>query len=292
MESNLIRHSAVPGRNAACCYGSTSKESLAFIDHPPPSFCFTRAAPGPYPLDTLDREADYPALEFGSFHGTRHDDAKWHPASSFAPVWNRGDFTVWAPLTEPFGTECITISKEWMAACHFVHLADRPAFSGLRYPHRRRTTMAAPGFVSPFTTACDVLTPTPFPRYPRPHNGQLNSYIKFVWTGPEPCSAKGGSVVEQHNPSTNASAIESSASQTCCTKCVTYELDCNGQTRRNQVEATGTHHSMLNRQTIHESQLLAGPLLTDNPRMQPSHFGLMVTMDGIDRKLWAFCTWK
>lgn len=291
MESNISRRGTVPGSNAARRHGTTSKESLAFVDYPPPSFCFTHGTPCLYPLDTPDKEATYSALEFGPFHGTRHDDAKWRSAYSTAPFSNSADTTVWSHLTEPLGTEHITFSKEWTEACHVVHSADHPAVSALWCRYRRRTTMAEPGFVSPFTRACDILTPTPFPRYRRPHNGQLNSYVKFVWAKPEPCSTNDGSAWEPHIPSTNGSAVHSDPSQICYAWRTSYELDCYGQTRRNQVERTGTHQSKLNPKITHEGRLLAAPLLADNPRMQPSQFGLMATMDGTDRKLWQFCTW-
>jgi hypothetical protein len=153
-------------------------------------------------------------------------------------------------------------------------------------------------FVSPFTSK-ERLTVSACPRFARPHNGQVNGYVKFNWPTkqdsgqpPDPTPSQSDDDVEDITPHISRSrpdthnsgmvyldmsAPTTSRTQSRRASSVTIELVLGGST---------TSQAMM----VNSSP--SPQVFARAPRMVPKKFGhkaAMAEMDYIDRRLFDFC---
>ncbi|PWI64525.1 hypothetical protein PCL_09574 [Purpureocillium lilacinum] len=156
-------------------------------------------------------------------------------------------------------------------------------------------------FDSPFKGCLDNFSQHGRPRFTRPSDGQLNSYVKFRWHEPlylrrqsstsstsDPSSASFTSTISfMPRQETTASSLTISSPNlrpifcdtndatppTCKSDCVGYAVP---------------SHSSLSGHAPLPPHLSLEQMKIPSPRLLPPHFGFMSKMDGMDRKLWSF----
>lgn len=164
------------------------------------------------------------------------------------------------------------------------------------------------GFVSPFKGYLRSFKKQSGPRFPRPRDGRVNSYIKFNWPRRKPQSDRSPSVsvtrqstdgdddeieVIDREPFQPSSALAASSSSSSSSH-ASVLLDPTGSIpQRRLVRSSsfpgGASTSPVNHDPSWNHDLVNHPS-SNAPRMLPAHFGLNSKMDKMDKLLWSFCT--
>lgn len=145
--------------------------------------------------------------------------------------------------------------------------------------------------VSPFTIAGDRLIMSAVPSFTRPHNGQVNGYIKFHWPSRTPSRRHSDSVASSSenkmelatqsgrviHPSRKMSVLETTPpTETAIVSNVS-------------MDTTWTAKPSSERYPVSSNNLLFQMTNTGEPRMLPPQFGSQAKMDHVSRRLFEFC---
>ncbi|TFB07765.1 hypothetical protein CCMA1212_000570 [Trichoderma ghanense] len=206
-----------------------------------------------------------------------------------------------------------------VAAANSDHLLPSDA----EHEHRSYKTQAQPrprshGFVSPFKDCIATFGKQASPRFPRPTDGRVNSYIKFNWPSRRPQGGRSSSVsaatqpgddageedgVEEIiRPSSQSSSVLGNSSRQLhdCTNQVPYQITAKSPNPLKRSDRSwsfsdtasppaSSGYSVTSPYTRPWSHGLGFTHSSMNsPQMLPSHFGLVSRMDKMDRKLWSF----
>lgn len=172
-----------------------------------------------------------------------------------------------------------------------------------RTPEDQNCRVASrPDFDSPFKGCLDDFPLHCQTRFTRPSDGQLNSYVKFRWRE-APYRRMRSPASSTSEISLNASTVNAlltpsqklsgSPLTTASPKPGPTAYDNNNITRQcstDSVEFARAAASSLSGHGPLGLHLPLEQLQRANPRPLPPHFGFMSKMDGMDRRLWSFCT--
>ncbi|KAK1251827.1 hypothetical protein MKX07_007306 [Trichoderma sp. CBMAI-0711] len=199
---------------------------------------------------------------------------------------------------------------------------DRILPSDTEHIHRRHKThvqskTTSHGFVSPFKDCIATFGKQAAPRFPRPRDGRVNSYIKFNWPSRRPqdgrsssvsAAARSGDAGEEDEveeivrPSTQSSSALANSNR---------HLSDGAHQASHEITPRLSNPLKRSERSWSFSDTSTPPALSgytvtspyarpwshgwgsshssmSSPQMLPTHFGLASRMDKMDRKLWSF----
>lgn len=199
---------------------------------------------------------------------------------------------------------------------------DRILPSDTEHIHRRHKTQVqsrttSHGFVSPFKDCIATFGKQAAPRFPRPRDGRVNSYIKFNWPSRRPQDGRSSSVSAAARPGDAGEEDEveeivrpSTQSSSTLANSSRHPNDYANQASH-EITSRSSNPLKRSERSWSFSDTSSPPALSgytatspyarpwshgwgsshssmSSPQMLPTHFGLVSRMDKMDRKLWSF----
>ncbi|KAL7817113.1 fungal-specific transcription factor domain-containing protein [Trichoderma gracile] len=187
-----------------------------------------------------------------------------------------------------------------------------------RHKTRAQSHPRSHGFVSPFKDCIATFGKQPSPRFPRPTDGRVNSYIKFNWPTRRPQGGRSSSVSASTRPGDDAGGEDeveeivrpSSQSSSALATPGRHLNDCASQASH-EIAPRSSNPLKRSERSWSFSDTTSPPASSgyaitspyarpwshgwgsshssmNSPQMLPTHFGLVSRMDKMDRKLWSF----
>ncbi|KIL92340.1 hypothetical protein FAVG1_04750 [Fusarium avenaceum] len=144
--------------------------------------------------------------------------------------------------------------------------------------------------VSPFTIAGDRLIMSAVPSFTRPHNGQVNGYIKFHWPSRTPSRRHSDSVPSSSEnkmelATQSGRLIHPSRKMSVPRTILPTET---AIASNMSMDTTWTAKPSFERSPVSSNNLLFQMTNTGEPRMLPPQFGSQAKMDHVSRRLFEF----